>query len=70
MGIPHALSMSVMGLQAQPFAPRAIAGNIANSQTTAYKESDTRGSGLPGSAVRSQYDDAWRYRFESPKAVR
>ncbi len=48
MGIFDALTTAVAGLQAQSFALQNISGNIANSQTTGYKETDTqlRGSGL------------------------
>jgi flagellar hook protein FlgE len=41
MGIFDALTTAVAGLQAQSFALQNISGNIANSQTTAYKETDT-----------------------------
>lgn len=41
MGIFDALTTAVTGLQAQSFALQNISGNIANSQTTAYKETDT-----------------------------
>ena len=41
MGIFDALTTSVAGLQAQSFALQNISGNIANSQTTGYKETDT-----------------------------
>ena len=48
MGIFDALTTSVAGLQAQSFALQNISGNVANSETTGYKETDTsfRGSGL------------------------
>ena len=48
MGIFDALTTAVAGLQAQSFALQNISGNIANSQTTGYKETDTSfaGSGL------------------------
>ena len=50
MGIFDALTTAVAGLQAQSFALQNISGNIANSQTIGYKETDTSlsGSGLPG----------------------
>ena len=41
MGIFDALTTSVAGLQAQSFALQNISGNIANSQTTGYKETNT-----------------------------
>ncbi|MFD2184225.1 flagellar hook-basal body complex protein [Rhodoplanes azumiensis] len=41
MGIFGALTTSVTGMQAQSFALQNISGNIANSQTTAYKRTDT-----------------------------
>jgi flagellar hook protein FlgE len=41
MGIFDALTSAVAGLQAQSFALQNIAGNIANAQTTGYKETDT-----------------------------
>ncbi len=41
MGIFDALTTAVTGLQAQSFALQNISGNIANSQTTGFKETDT-----------------------------
>ncbi len=41
MGIFGALSTSVAGMRAQSFALENISGNIANSQTTAFKRIDT-----------------------------
>jgi flagellar hook protein FlgE len=41
MGIFDALNTAVSGLQAQSFALQNISGNIANSQTTGYKETTT-----------------------------
>ena len=41
MGIFGALTTSVTGMQAQSYALQNIAGNIANSQTTAFKRIDT-----------------------------
>ena len=41
MGIFGALNTSVTGMRAQSFALENISGNIANSQTTAYKRIDT-----------------------------
>jgi flagellar hook protein FlgE len=40
MGIFDALNTAVSGLQAQSFALQNISGNIANSQTTGYKETN------------------------------
>ena len=41
MGLFNALTTAVGGLQAQSFALQNISGNIANSQTTGFKETDT-----------------------------
>src|SRR5438105_11100757 len=41
MGIFGALTTSVAGLRAQSYALENISGNIANSQTTAFKRVDT-----------------------------
>jgi hypothetical protein len=41
MGIFGALTPAVTGLRAQSFALENISGNIANSQTTAFKRVDT-----------------------------
>jgi flagellar hook protein FlgE len=41
MGLFDALTSAVSGLQAQSFAMQNISGNIANSQTVAYKGVDT-----------------------------
>lgn len=41
MGIFDSLSTAVAGIQAQSFAVENISGNIANSQTTAFKRTDT-----------------------------
>jgi flagellar hook protein FlgE len=46
MGIFDALYNAVSGLQAQSYALQNISGNIANSQTTAYKRVDTSFSDL------------------------
>jgi flagellar hook protein FlgE len=54
MGLFDALTTAVSGLQAQSFAMQNISGNIANSQTTAYKGIDTKFSDLiPGDSVPS-----------------
>ena len=54
MGIFDALTTAVAGLQAQSFALQNISGNIANSQTTAYKETDTSFADLVSAAAQSQ----------------
>ena len=41
MGIFGALTTAVSGMRAQSFALENISGNIANSQTTAFKREDT-----------------------------
>src|SRR6201987_3304527 len=41
MGVFDALISAVTGLQAQSDALQNISGNIANSQTTAFKRTDT-----------------------------
>ena len=41
MGVFDALTTAVTGLQAQSFAMQNISGNIANSQTTAFKRTET-----------------------------
>lgn len=41
MGSFDAIASAVSGMQAQAFALQNISGNIANSQTTAYKTTDT-----------------------------
>jgi flagellar hook protein FlgE len=41
MGIFGALTTAVTGLRAQTFALENVSGNIANSQTTAFKRQDT-----------------------------
>jgi flagellar hook protein FlgE len=52
MGLFDALTSAVSGLQAQSFAMQNISGNIANSQTIAYKGIDTSFSDLiPGDSV-------------------
>lgn len=54
MGIFDALTTAVTGLQAQSFALQNISGNIANSQTTAYKRTDTSFEDLIQDAPPSQ----------------
>jgi flagellar hook protein FlgE len=54
MGLFDALTSTVSGLQAQSFAMQNISGNIANSQTTAYKGINTSFEDLiPGGAASS-----------------
>ncbi len=54
MGIFDALTTAVAGLQAQSFALQDISGNIANSQTTGYKETDTYFEDLVSAAAAGQ----------------
>jgi flagellar hook protein FlgE len=54
MGIFGALTTAVGGLQAQAYALDNISGNIANSQTTAYKRIDTSFSDLVSDAAIGQ----------------
>ena len=55
MGLFDALSSAVSGLQGQSFAMQNISGNIANSQTIAYKRIDTNFSDLvPGDSSPTQ----------------
>ncbi len=54
MGIFDALTTAVAGLQAQSFALQNISGNIANSQTTAYKETDTSFQDMVSQAALNQ----------------
>jgi flagellar hook protein FlgE len=54
MGIFDALTTAVAGLQAQSFALQNISGNIANSQTTGYKETDTSFQDLVSQAAANQ----------------
>src|SRR3974390_1410106 len=54
MGIFDALTTAVAGLQAQSFALQNISGNIANSQTTGYKETDTSFQDLVSAAAQNQ----------------
>jgi flagellar hook protein FlgE len=52
MGLFDALTSAVSGLQAQSFAIQNISGNIANSQTIAYKGIDTNFVNLiPGDSI-------------------
>ncbi|MEH6725522.1 MAG: flagellar basal body protein, partial [Hyphomicrobiales bacterium] len=56
MGIFGALNTAVSGLRAQSFALENISGNIANSQTTAFKRQDTTFSDLvTGGSNNAQY---------------
>ncbi len=52
MGIFDALTTAVAGLQAQSYALQNISGNIANSQTTGYKETDTSFEDLVSAAAQ------------------
>jgi len=54
MGIFDALTTAVAGLQAQSFALQNISGNIANSQTTGYKETDTSFQDMVSQAALNQ----------------
>src|SRR5947209_10414468 len=54
MGLFDALTTSVTGLQAQSYSMQNISGNIANSQTTAYKEINTNFEDLVPDNVPSQ----------------
>jgi flagellar hook protein FlgE len=54
MGIFDALTTAVSGLSSQSYALQNISGNIANSQTTAYKRIDTRFQDLIGDNVPSK----------------
>ena len=54
MGIFDALNTAVAGLQSQSFALQNISGNIANSQTTGYKETDTFFEDLVSAAALGQ----------------
>ena len=54
MGIFNSLTTAVGGLQAQAFALQNISGNIANSQTTGYKETDTRFDALVSAAAQGE----------------
>src|SRR5271168_137699 len=54
MGIFDALTTAVSGLQAQSFALQNISGNIANSQTTGYKETNTSFEDLVSAATVAQ----------------
>jgi len=54
MGLFDAMTTSVSGLQAQSFAMQNISGNIANSQTTAYKDITTNFTDLVPDNIPSQ----------------
>jgi flagellar hook protein FlgE len=54
MGIFDALTTSVAGLQAQSFALQNISGNIANAETTGYKETDTSFEDMVSAAAQDQ----------------
>ena len=55
MGIFGAMTTAITGLRAQAFALERISDNIANSQTTGYKRSDTSFADfVPDSPSRQQ----------------
>jgi flagellar hook protein FlgE len=54
MGIFGALTSAVSGMKAQSFALENISGNIANSQTTAFKRTDTSFEDLIADNIPSQ----------------
>ena len=54
MGIFDALTTAVAGLQAQSFSLQNISGNIANSETTGYKETDTTFADMVAAAAQNQ----------------
>jgi flagellar hook protein FlgE len=54
MGIFDALTTAVAGLQSQSYALQNISGNIANSQTIGYKETDTAFQDLVSQAAQGQ----------------
>jgi flagellar hook protein FlgE len=54
MGIFDALTSAVSGLSAQAYALQNISGNIANSQTTAYKRINTQFEDLIGDNLPSK----------------
>ena len=54
MGIFDALTTAVSGLGAQAYALQNISGNIANSQTTAYKRINTSFEDLIGDNLPSK----------------
>jgi flagellar hook protein FlgE len=54
MGIFGALTTAVTGMRAQSFALENISGNIANSQTTAFKRTDTSFEDLIAENIPSQ----------------
>ena len=62
MGIFDALTTAVAGLQAQSFALQNISGNIANSQTTGFKETDTQFEDLVSQAAIGEQTADRRYR--------
>jgi flagellar hook protein FlgE len=54
MGIFDALTTAVAGMRAQSYGLQNISGNIANSQTTAYKRIDTSFQNLMGDNIPTQ----------------
>src|ERR1700758_2921228 len=70
MGIFDALTTAVAGLQAQSFALQNISGNIANSQTTGYKETNTAFQDLVNQAsIGLQTPDGVTSRSEATNTV-
>lgn len=70
MGIYSALTTAVAGLRAQSFALENISGNIANSQTTGYKRTDTSFSDLiPESLPGRQSSGSVNYFSRSTNTV-
>ena len=54
MGIFDALTTAVAGLQAQSFSLQNISGNIANSETTGYKETDATFADMVAAAAQNE----------------
>ena len=60
MGIFGALTTAVTGMRAQSYALENISGNIANSQTTAFKRIDiTFVDLIPDNDPTKQFAEAW-----------
>ena len=57
MGIFGAMTTAVGGLRAQSYALENISGNIANSQTTAFKRVDTSFNTLEKETIRSKFSE-------------
>lgn len=70
MGIFGALTTSVAGLQAQSYALENISGNIANSQTTAFKRIDTSFRDLiPDTGNNAQLAGSVTYNSRSTNSI-